>query len=257
MHPVLVELGPLRIYAYGFMLALSFWVGILLAARRARARGIDPDRVYDMSIILILASVVGSRMLYILTHRSDYRTFLDVVALWQGGATFYGGFIAALVGALVYLRLRRIPFLRMADICAPSIALGLAITRIGCFLSGCCFGAPTDSVLGIVFPPGCPAGYHSPGVPVHPTQLYSSAFDLALAAILLVAERRSRFTGFTFALLCGLYGVGRFALDFLRYYEPSSRLGPALTVSQGVSIGLVVAGAVMIVVLPRRGKRGR
>lgn len=255
MHPVLVQLGPLRIYSYGFMLALSFWVGILLAARRARARGVDPDRVYDMSIVLILAAVVGSRMLYILTHRSDYRSFLDVIALWQGGATFYGGFVAALAGALVYLRLRRIPFFLMADVCAPSIALGLAITRVGCFLSGCCFGAPTDSILGVVFPAGCPAGYHSPGIPLHPTQLYSAVFDLALAGIVLAADRRSPFTGFAFALLSVLYGLGRFGLDFLRYYEPSSRLGPSLTVSQGVSLGLMAAGALMLVLLSRRRKR--
>lgn len=208
MHPVLVEIGRLRIYSYGFMLALSFWVGIVLAARRARRRGVDPDRIYDLSIVLILASVVGSRLFYILTHRDDYHSFLDVVALWQGGATFYGGFFLALALAVVYLRRAKLPFLLVADICAPSIALGDFFTRIGCFLSGCCFGVPTGSPLGVVFPPGCPAGYHSPGVALHPAQLYSAAFGLALAATLVALDRRRAYTGFTFALLCVLYGAG-------------------------------------------------
>ncbi|MDD3643707.1 MAG: prolipoprotein diacylglyceryl transferase, partial [Candidatus Krumholzibacteria bacterium] len=90
MHPVLIRLGALRIYSYGFMLALSFLVGILLASRRARRRGIDPDMIYDLSIVLVLAAVIGSRGLYILTHREHFHGLLDVVALWQGGATYYG-----------------------------------------------------------------------------------------------------------------------------------------------------------------------
>jgi phosphatidylglycerol:prolipoprotein diacylglycerol transferase len=252
MHPVLIEIGRLRIYSYGFMLAASFWIGILLAARRARARGVDPVRIYDLSIILILAAVVGSRVLYILTHRSDYRSVLDVVALWQGGATFYGGFALALAGAVVYLRRSKLSFLLVADICAPSIALGESLTRIGCFLSGCCFGAPTGSALGVVFPPDCPAGYHAHGVALHPTQLYSSVFTLALAVALLLADRRRPFTGFTFSLLCVLYGAGRFTIDIFRYYEPSSRIAGGLAVSQAASVALAAAGAILFAVLRRR-----
>ncbi len=254
MHPVLIEIGRLHLYSYGFMLALSFWIGILLAARRARRRGVEPDRIYDVSIILILAAVVGSRVLYILTHRGDYHSLLDVIALWQGGATFYGGFALALAGAMVYLRRARLSFFLLADICAPSIALGVFFTRIGCFLSGCCFGAPTASPLGVVFPPGCPAGFHAPGVALHPTQLYAAAFGLVLAAALLVFERRSAFTGFTFALLCVLYGAGRFTIDLFRYYEPSSRIAGGIAVSSMASIGLVAAGALMFILLPRRRK---
>ncbi len=252
MHPVLIEIGRLRIYSYGFMLALSFWVGITIAARRARRRGVEPDRIYDLSIILILAAVVGSRVLYILTHRDDYRGVLDVIALWQGGATFFGGFALALAGAVFYLRRAKLPFLLVADIAAPSIALGDFLTRIGCFLSGCCFGAPTDSALGVVFPPDCPAGLHAHGAALHPTQLYSSVFGLALAAALLALERRRAFTGFTFALLCLLYGAGRFTIDLFRYYEPSSRIAGGLAVSQAASLVLVAAGALMLILLPRR-----
>jgi phosphatidylglycerol---prolipoprotein diacylglyceryl transferase len=257
VHPILIEIGPFKIYSYGFMLALSFWVGIVLAARRAARRGVNPDHIYDMSIVLILAAVIGSRALYILTHRADYRSLVDIVALWQGGATFYGGFILALAGAIVYIRRKKLSFLAVADVCAPSIALGFFFTRIGCFMSGCCFGHPTGSFLGMVFPPGSPAGYYCAGVPVHPTQLYDSAYGLLTACALLLMDRKSPFAGFTFAMLCVLYGAGRFSIDFLRFYEDSAMAGKLLTVSQIMSLALVAIGAVLLWRLSARAGRAK
>jgi phosphatidylglycerol:prolipoprotein diacylglycerol transferase len=252
VHPVLIEIGRFRIYSYGFMLALSFWVGIVIAAKRAEKRGIAQDHIYDMSILLIIASVIGSRTLYILTHRSDYHSLLDIIALWQGGATFYGGFALALVGSILFLRRRKLSFFLVADSCAPAIALGLFFTRIGCFLSGCCFGHPTHGVFGIVFPPHSPAGYYCPGVPVHPTQLYSACSGLILAGVLFAVDRRRRFTGSLFAWFCILYGAGRFTIDFFRYYEQSALIGGLMTVSQFMSLFVIAAGIVMLIVLPRR-----
>jgi phosphatidylglycerol:prolipoprotein diacylglycerol transferase len=255
MHPILIELGKFKVYSYGFMLALSFWVGIYVAAKRAEKRGVAPVHIYDLSIVLILGAVIGSRTLYILTHREDYHSLLDIIALWQGGATFYGGLALALAGALVFLRRRRLSFFVTADACAPSIALGVALTRIGCFLSGCCFGHPTSGPLGVVFPPHSPAGYYCPGVPLHPTQLYSSFFGFAIAGVLLAADRKRPFNGFTFALLCILYGAGRYTVDFFRYYEPSAIVWSHTTISQLMSIVLIVAGVCMLVVFGR-GKKG-
>jgi phosphatidylglycerol:prolipoprotein diacylglycerol transferase len=254
MHPVLIEIGRFKIYSYGLMLAASFWIGILWAARRAPKRGVSPDTIYDLSIVLILASVLGSRTLYILTHRADYHSTIDIIALWQGGATFYGGFLLALAGAAAYLRRKRIPFLLVADVCSPSIALGFAFTRIGCFLSGCCFGKPTNSMLGVVFPAHSPAGYYCPGVPLHPTQLYSSFLGLVIAGVLVLVDRKRHATGQTFALLCICYGIARCVEDLLRFYEPSSRLGAHLTVSQAMSIGLIATGLVLVAVLRSRGE---
>jgi phosphatidylglycerol:prolipoprotein diacylglycerol transferase len=252
VHPVLVEIGRFRIYSYGAMLAISFWVGIVLAAKRAERRGIAQANIYDLSIVLILGAVIGSRMLYILSHRADYHSLLDVIALWQGGATFYGGFLLALAGAIVFLRRKRLSFFLVADACAPSIALGFFFTRIGCFLSGCCFGLPTGSFLGVVFPAHSPAGFTCPGVPLHPTQLYDAMYGLVTAGVLLLVDRRRRFTGFIFALMCVLYGAGRYLIDFLRYYESSARLSRFMTLSQGMSIVLIAAGFAIMAVLRRR-----
>jgi len=255
MHPVLIEIGRFKIYSYGLMLAVSFWIGILWAARRAPKRGLSAEVIYDLSIILILASVIGSRVLYIVAHRSDYHGILDMIALWQGGATFYGGFFLSLIGAAWYLRRRRVSFLRVADVCSPSIALGLGLTRIGCYLSGCCFGRPTSSGRGVVFPPHSPAGYMCPGVPLEPTQLYSALLGVLVAAFLVLVERRMRATGRTFALFCICYGVARYLEDTLRYYEPSSRIGAHLAVSQAMSMGLLAAGVVLTLVIRARERR--
>jgi phosphatidylglycerol:prolipoprotein diacylglycerol transferase len=255
VHPILIEIGPLKIYSYGFMLALSFWIGILLAARRAAKRGINPDHIYDMSIIMILGAVIGSRTLYILTHRADYRSLIDIIALWQGGATFYGGFILAVAGAAVYIRRKKLSFFSVADTCAPSMALGFFFTRIGCFLSGCCFGHPTKSIVGVVFPPHSPAGYYCAGLAVHPTQLYDSFYGLVMACALLLIDRRRPFTGFTFGMLCILCGAGRFTIDFYRFYEDSGFVGKLMTVSQLMSLALIAVGGLILGLLWARARK--
>jgi phosphatidylglycerol:prolipoprotein diacylglycerol transferase len=247
VHPVLIDLGIIKIYSYGFMLATSFLAGILIAVRRARQRGIDPDIIYDLSIILILGSVIGSRGLYIITHRDHFRSIIDIVALWQGGATYYGGLLLAVAGAVIFLRRKKIGFFRIADICSPSIAAGVFITRLGCFMSGCCFGKPTSCPTGMVFPHGSMAGHYHAGVPIHPTQLYSSIYGLAILIVLLLIDRKKHFDGFLFAWFCILYGAARFTVDFFRFYEESAIIAGGLTDNQVISMLLIVFGAVLLV----------
>lgn len=252
MHPILIDLGRLKIYSYGFMLALSFFIGILIAAKRAEKRGVDPDIIYDLSIILIIAAVVGSRGLYILTHLDNFHGIIDIIALWQGGATYYGGLILAVAGALVYLRVKKIPFMKVADICSLSIASGVFFTRIGCFLSGCCFGKPTECGLGLVFPEVSPAGYAYPGMHVHPTQLYSSFYGLVIFLAILLFERRKGFEGSSFALMLILYGIARLIVDYFRFYEESAMLWGRIVDNQVISIALVAAGTVIFILRGRR-----
>ena len=255
MHPILIDLGRLKIYSYGFMLALSFLIGIVISSRRAGRRGINPDIIYDLSIILVLGAVFGSRGLYILTHREHFSSIVDVVAIWQGGATFYGGLILAVAGAIVYLRIKKISFFRMADIGAPAVAAGVFVTRLGCFLSGCCFGNPTSCPIGVVFPAGSPAGHCHAGVTIHPTQIYSSLYGLVIFVILILLDRKERFDGFLFAWLCILYGIARFIVDFFRFYEDSAIVAGGLTDNQVISILMILFGAVYLAV--RRARPAR
>jgi phosphatidylglycerol:prolipoprotein diacylglycerol transferase len=166
--------------------------------------------------------------------------------------------VLALLGAIIYLRRKRISFLKVADICAPSIALGIFLTRIGCFLSGCCFGSPTGCPLGVSFPADSPAGFLYPGSAVHPAQLYSSFYGIAIFLLLVLFDRRRLRDGFLFALLCILYGAARFTIDFFRYYDESAMMTATLTVNQGISVALALFGLVLLFVLPKgdRAPRG-
>jgi phosphatidylglycerol:prolipoprotein diacylglycerol transferase len=255
MHPILIQLGKLQIRSYGFMLAVSFLLGIFLAGRRARRFGIDPQKVLDLSVIIILAAVVGSRLLYVVFHLDQYSNPLDVFALWQGGATFYGGFLLAMAASFWWVQRHRMSFLTVADVIAPSIALGLVFTRVGCLLSGCCYGKPTSEPWGLVFPPDSPAGAASAlvasqrgldHVALHPTQAYASLAGLVIFAILMLTEGRHPRRGSTFGKLLVLYGIGRFTIDFFRFYEDNARVFMGLTFNQVISVGLVVIGLVLL-----------
>jgi phosphatidylglycerol:prolipoprotein diacylglycerol transferase len=256
MHPILVHLGKLQIRSYGFMLALSFLLGIWLAGRRAKRAGMDPQKILDLSVIIILAAVVGSRLLYVLFHLDQYSNPLDMFALWQGGATFYGGFILAVAASCFWVQKNGLSFLKVADIMAPSIGLGLVFTRIGCFLSGCCFGKPTDMPWGVVFPPDSPAGAAAMAiaqergvehVALHPTQIYSSIKGLTIFLVLMALQPRLKKTGSTFGLLLVLYGIGRFTIDFFRYYEDNARVLLGLSFNQVISVVLIALGLWLLI----------
>ena len=252
----MIHIGWFQIRSYGFMLAISFLVGIYLAAWRAKSRGIKPQYMLDLSVYIILSAVVGSRLLYVLFHLGDYSNPLEYFALWEGGATFYGGLVLALVASVWFTKRKGLAFLEVADIMSPSIALGMALTRVGCFLSGCCFGRPTDAPWGVLFPSTCQAGRYSAdlaiklgtkAVHLHPTQLYSSLYGFAIFAVLLLVERRLTRRGALFGLLLVLAGLSRFTVDFFRYYEQNARTIAGLTVSQLMAVVLVALGAYLLV----------
>ncbi len=237
------------------MLAMSFLLGIYLGAWRAKRVGIKPQLMLDLSVFIILAAVIGSRLLYVLFHFDEYSSPLQVFALWEGGATFYGGLVLAIIVSVAFARRKNLPFLQIADIMAPSIALGMALTRVGCFLSGCCFGTPTDAPWGVVFPDSCPAGYAasnaalSLGVDVihlHPTQLYSSLYGVVIVAILLLGERGIKKRGALFGLLLVLSAAARFIVDYFRFYEDNARVISGLTLSQILAIGMAILGAYLL-----------
>jgi phosphatidylglycerol:prolipoprotein diacylglycerol transferase len=256
MHPTLFELGSLTLHSYGVMLALSFLMGIYLASFRAKKRGVDVQFILDLSVYIILAAVVGSRLAYIIFHLSDYNSIVDMFALWQGGATLYGGLVLSVAVSLIFSLKRKISFWQLADIIAPSIALGIVFTRIGCFLSGCCFGAPTELPWGIVFPPISPAGIYARSlamgsIALHPTQLYASLASLGIVLALLLLEGRFlKKPGSVFGLFLVLYGISRFSIDFFRFYE-SNMIAFGLSLNQVLSVVLFLFG---IWLLARRAR---
>ena len=142
MHPILIHLGKLQVRSYGFMLALSFLLGIWLSSRRAKKAGVDPQKILDLSVIISLAAVVGSRLLYVLFHLDQYSNPLDMFALWQGGATFYGGFILATIASYWWVMKHKIPFLQsrssgpllMTSVLVAMVGVALPFSPLGHYL---------------------------------------------------------------------------------------------------------------------------
>lgn len=265
MHPELFRIGPFVAKSYGALLALSFILGVIWSIRRAKKGGLDPKYILDLAIVIFLSSIVGARFFYVIFHLEEFKGhWLDIVSPIQstgdlgiGGLTMLGGVVLAILSGILYLKLKRQNVWQVADIMAPAFPLGIFLTRIGCFLNGCCFGKPVpDQFGGVIFPGDCPAGYTYPGIPIHPTQLFSSFKGLAVLILILWLERYKKFHGYTFWLMLGLFGLGRFIIDFYRYYEPSMVLarigGIEFSVNQGVSLLIILISIAMAYVLSRK-----
>ena len=250
MHPQIFGF----VKSYGLLMAISFVLGLFLSIRRGRKQGLSTDAVVDLIFVVLVSSLIGVRLAFVLTHLDQFHPWYQAFRIWDGGLTLYGGIILAI--AAVWWKSRRLglPFLRVADVLAPGVILGIGVTRIGCFLAGCCFGHPTDCALGVRFPVGAPATQHYGDVAVHPAQLYASAAGFLVFALLLLWERRPSGDGATFGRFLMLYGVARFLLDFTRYYEADQVL-LGLSNNQFLSLGIALTG-LAIMVTRRRAPLG-
>ena len=259
MHPILFEIGGFPVYTYGLLLAAAYLLGLQFALVRARARGLDGNRVMDLGIWIIVSALVGAKaMLLIVEHDKFGWSWNELVNLFRSAGVFYGGLIAAVAVALFYLWRHRMPVWTVTDVFAPGIALGHVIGRLGCLFAGCCFGRPTDMPWGITFHSEFAAQNVGTtlGIPLHPTQLYEAGAELLILAVLLLTEKKGRpFPGRTFWSYMFLYGVTRFIIEF---YRGDSRgtidlLQMSLSTSQFVSLLIVPLSLVMLALLGRRG----
>src|SRR3954471_10720405 len=255
MHPILFEFGSFTIYSYGVLLAGAYLLGLQLALMRARRRGLDPQRVMDLGIWIIISALIGAKLMLLIV---DYRQFSadprEIFSLARSGGVFYGGLIAGVAVALWYLRRAWLPLWTTTDVFAPGIALGHVVGRLGCLMAGCCFGRPASVPWAITFhDPAAVANAGTPlGVPLHPTQLYEAGTEAIILIMLLMLERRGRaFPGRTFWTYMLLYGLSRFAIEFFRGDNRGMVFG-AVSTSQFVSLIIVPLAIVMLVILGRR-----
>jgi phosphatidylglycerol:prolipoprotein diacylglycerol transferase len=255
MHPVLFEFEGFTLYSYGLLLAGAYLLGLQFALVRARRRGLPAQRVMDLGIWIIISALIGAKlMLLVVDFRQFTRTPADLLALARSGGVFYGGLIAAVAVALLFLRRHRLPLWTTTDVFAPAIALGHAVGRLGCLMAGCCFGRPASVPWAITFTnPEAAANVGTPlGIPLHPTQLYEAGAELLILLFLLAWERRGHpFPGRTFWTYMLLYGVSRFIIEFYRGDSRGMVFG-ALSTSQFVSVLLVPLSLVMLFILSRR-----
>ncbi|HEX6323063.1 MAG TPA: prolipoprotein diacylglyceryl transferase [Vicinamibacterales bacterium] len=259
MHPILFELGDWPVYTYGILLAAAYLLGLQLAVWRAKRHGVDPNRVMDLGIWIIIAALVGAKLLLIVVDWSYYRANpREIFSLVRSAGVFYGGLVVATLTGFVLIRRYRLPVWTTADLYAPGIALGHVIGRMGCFFAGCCWGKPTDVPWAITFTnPAAAANVGTPlNVALHPTQLYEAGAELLILVLLLATERRGRpFAGRTFWLYMLLYAVTRFVIEIYRGDPRGELLG--MSTSQFFSVLLLPISIAMLYWLSRRGRPSR
>ena len=253
MHPILFEAGGLTIYSYGVLLAAAYLLGLQFALIRARKRGLDGQRVMDLGIWIIISALAGAKLLLLIVDFDQFTASpRDLLSLARSGGVFYGGLIAAVVVALIYLRRHRMPLWTTTDVFAPGIALGHIVGRLGCLLAGCCFGKPASVPWAMTFTdPVARANVGTPlGIPLHPTQLYEAGAELVILIFLLATERKGRpFPGRTFWGYMLLYGISRFIIEF--YRGDARGMVGSLSTSQFVSVVIVPLSIIMLIFLSR------
>lgn len=254
MYPILFEIAGFPVYTYGVLLAAAYLLGLQFALWRARSRGLEPNRVMDLGIWIIISALVGAKLLLLIVEWDTFsRDPRELLTLMRSGGVFYGGLIAAVAVALWYLRRHRLPMWTVTDVFAPGIALGHVIGRLGCLFAGCCFGTRTNVPWAITFHNEFAAqNVGTPlNVPLHPTQLYEAGAELLILILLLATERRGRpFPGRTFWGYMLLYGISRFIIEFYRG-DPRGMVG-GFSTSQFVSLVIVPLSIVMLILLSRR-----
>ena len=255
MYPELLHIGGLTIRTWGVFVIIGFLLAMIWAKKRCRKYNLNPIVIDHLTWIIIITGIIGARIAYVIEHwQTEFASNpFAVLAIWQGGLTFYGGVFLALIVCIIYVKRKGMSLSDTLDAIAPTVMLGLGIGRIGCFFNGCCFGKPTHLPWGMVFPPNSPAGYTFYGIKIHPTQLYSMAACLVIALLLTRIERHDTFRAHTFFYMLLFYGMWRLGVDFIRYYEASAYVWHNLTFNQIISIGLIVFA--VIALLSTRYKR--
>ena len=270
------------LHTYGLLIATAFLSAMWVAGRNAERQGLDKDRVMDLNFWILLAAMVGSRVLFIVVNWDDYaRDPASIFAFWKGGLVFYGGFLGAVAVSIWYLRKHNMSFFPHADAMVPAVALGHAIGRMGCFAAGCCWGGACDPSLAFAarFPPESLA-YQSQlehhlisfgalsTIAIHPTQVYESLGELCIfIGLTFFVAPRKRFSGQVLAFYLMLYAPLRGLIEHFRGDEERGRLLNGLgaaargawwnpSTSEAISMGIFVAGLVIFVVLgSRQGDR--
>lgn len=242
MYPELFRIGSFPINTYGVFLALAFLCAILITVKLAARDGLPREKIYDLCLWMLLASLIGSKILMLFTE-PEYRDHpLQLLSLdfLRSGGVFYGGLIGAIVTGYFLMRRYKLPWWKTADACAPGIAIGNFFGRQGCFAAGCCWGKPTNLPWGVKF---TELGHEITGVPtdtyLHPTQLYESFAMLLVFFFLLWLHKHRRFSGQVILFYAVLYPVIRFCIEFLRDDPRGDIFG--LTTLTGLSTSQIIS----------------
>lgn len=261
MRPILFHIGNFPVRSYGTMLILGFmlclWRTTRVCARRMQTepegspRRIHPDTIFDFGIGVLLWGLVGARVLFVLL---DWGTFsrnpLSAFRIWEGGLSLHGGLIFGILYLIYFVRKRKVPFLVLGDLSAVAFGIAYSFGRIGCLLNGCCYGNACNLPWAVRFP-----NENGPGLtpPSHPIQLYAAIINMGFFLFLSWWEKRPHRDGELFYAYVALYGVYRFAMEYLRAGATSTYLIPSLhlTDTHLVSLAMMIAGGIGLALLRR------
>lgn len=248
MKPILFTIGSLSIGSYGFMVAIGFLIAVYVCYQRAKKKDIYPQIIFELALLTTITGFVGARLFHSFQHLNS-----NGLIIWKGGLAYYGGFIPAFLVGFIYLRAKNLSISEMMDVIAPSLAIGESIGRIGCFLAGCCYGRPTDSPLGVIYPEKSLTYMLLNGQKAHPTQLYTSISLFFIFVILIIIGKRTIFSGQLFLIYAIIHSVQRFIIDSFRSYTSDEFIGNLAT-SQLISliIGLVTLLVMIFILLKKR-----
>ncbi len=247
MLPALFRIGDFFLPTYGLLVTLGFLIGLWMAGRLGRHAGLNTDAVLNLGIYSALAGIIGAKLLLILMDLEYYsqrpHEIFSLTTL-QAGGIFYGGLIAALLTAAVYMRRKGLPGLVTMDVFAPAVALGHAIGRLGCFAAGCCWGIESHWPWAVTFTnPDANRLFGTPlNIPLHPTQVYEMLAEALAFVILYRRFFRPHAPGAIIGLYLVLYSSARFAIEFVRAHdEANPYYGPFVT-EQWIALALILTG---------------
>jgi phosphatidylglycerol:prolipoprotein diacylglycerol transferase len=248
MHPIIFSFGKLTIFSYGLFVALAFFTAITYLSKqikKSKEKILSQDELYSLFIYITVSGIIGARLLFVFSNPQDFVLDpMSVFKLWEGGLTYYGGFISAAIFVLAYVRIKKISILKLGDFFAPALALGHAIGRIGCFFAGCCYGKETNVAWSVVFRDK--NSLAALGVHLHPTQLYESFGNFLIFFLLYFYSKKEHKKGFLVSFYFISYAVLRFVVEFFR--GDPDRVGQyfGLSVSQILSLILFIIGVSII-----------
>ena len=261
MYPEILRIGSFPIATYGVFLAIAFLSAILITVKLAERDGLPRERIYDLSLWMLLASLIGSKFLMLFTEPEYRENPLGLLSLdfLRSGGVFYGGLLGAVIAGYFLMKHYKLPWWKTADACAPGIAVGNFFGRQGCFAAGCCWGKPTSLPWGVQF---SELGHEITGVPIdqhlHPTQLYESFAMLLVFFFLLWLHKRKRFDGQVILVYALVYSIIRFAIEFVRNDPRGDILG--LTTLTGLSTSQMISliiGIIALILLITRNRKSR
>jgi len=257
MFPKLITIGKFFIPTYGTLVALGFLLALWVTVRLARRAKLPAEPVTNLAIYCALAGLAGAKLFMILFDLRSYwdgsRSLLSLDTL-QAAGVYQGGFLLALVTAVLYMRHNHLPVLETSDVFAPGIALGQAIGRLGCLAAGCCWGTECHLPWAITFMNGEAKDLTGVplGTPLHPAQLYESLADALIFVVLYRMMAKPHSAGTILGWYLTLYSAARFVIEFFRFHEQGLYFGLSLT--QWISLVTLAAGLGLLVIRRRAPK---